>query len=81
MDNRQKMVATVIDGEHKQVTVDEGFCMYDPITGRYNFKPDRGSNGYALYSTSQRATQQRFASTEKPIKGKLVFIPEGEVLS
>jgi hypothetical protein len=79
MDNRQKMVATVIDGKHKQVTVDEGYCMYDPVTNRYSFKPDRGSNGYGLYSAEHRAKSQRFSDTEQVIKGKLVFVPENKM--
>jgi hypothetical protein len=61
MDNRQKTPANILDSEHQPVTVDEGFCMYDPLTNRYLFKPDRGSGGFSLYSTESRATQQRGA--------------------
>jgi hypothetical protein len=77
MDNRQKTPANIIDGEHKSVTVDEGYCMYDPTTNRYCFKPDRGSNGFGLYSAEKRAIMQSYNPIhEKVIKGKLVFVPE-----
>lgn len=73
MDNRQKTPGDIL---HPQTTVDEGYCMYDPVSKRYLFKPDRGSNGYGLYSAEHRALAQRRSESEILIKGRLVFIPE-----
>lgn len=55
-----------------QIILEEGWVAHDPATGRYYLRPDRGSGGYALYSTEHRLALQ-MSPGEQRVRARLVL--------
>lgn len=72
-DNRREVwyAPQIIEGPREVMILDEGWvsCLGD---NKFYFRPTRGSDGFALYSTDRRASQQGEAS-ERPVKIRLIM--------
>jgi hypothetical protein len=56
----------IIEGPREVYTLDEGYV--GSLGNKLYFRPTRGSDGFALYSTAARAKQQATDANEQPLK-------------
>jgi len=61
-----KYVPQVIEGPREICVLDEGYV--GELDGKLFFRPTRGSDGFALYSTAVRAKQQATDENERQVK-------------